>query len=218
MGFTLRFIKSLLKNNLKPKIEILDICLDCDRVFWESFWIEQLTSWGFKLTNSKEAQPICFFTDEVIEKIRKKSLGRKHSAESIEKMRQSKIGHQVSDETKLKLKKINTGKKISQETRNKMSEKRKIIKISEETKKKISLSKKGEKHHMFNKKHTEESRKKISNNLKKKINQFDLNLNFIKKWNGIKDAAINLKIDASSISKCCKKKSKTCGGFIWNYD
>lgn len=52
----------------------------------------------------------------------------------------------------------------------------------------------------------------------KKINQYDLNNNFIKQWNSIIEASNTLKIDTSSISKVCKNKRKTAGGYVWKYE
>lgn len=41
---------------------------------------------------------------------------------------------------------------------------------------------------------------------------------FIKEWSGIIDAANILKIQESSITKCCKKNGyKSAGGFYWEY-
>lgn len=54
-------------------------------------------------------------------------------------------------------------------------------------------------------------------NLKKykKINQYDLNDNFIKQWNSIKEA--NLFYKTTVISQCCKNKLKSCKGYKWKY-
>ena len=53
----------------------------------------------------------------------------------------------------------------------------------------------------------------------KKVNQYDLNGNFIKTWNSIKEAGIVLGICPSTITKVCKKKMhfKTYKGFKWDY-
>ncbi len=45
------WIKSLLLNNIYPKIEILDIVEIDNWEFWEIYWINQCKQWGFKLTN-----------------------------------------------------------------------------------------------------------------------------------------------------------------------
>ena len=42
--------RSILKDGLKPIVEILELG-DC--TFFEQFWIEQFTAWGFNLLNSK---------------------------------------------------------------------------------------------------------------------------------------------------------------------
>ena len=52
----------------------------------------------------------------------------------------------------------------------------------------------------------------------KKVNQYDLKNNFIKKWNSISEASKELNIDNSSISAVCKNKRKTAGGYIWKYE
>ena len=39
----------------------------------------------------------------------------------------------------------------------------------------------------------------------------------IKIYNSITEVSKELKIDDSNISKCCKGKYKTCGGYIWKY-
>ena len=51
----------------------------------------------------------------------------------------------------------------------------------------------------------------------KKVNQYDLNGCLIKTWNCIADAAEGLNIKSQNIGACCRKKQKTCGGYIWKY-
>lgn len=54
-----------------------------------------------------------------------------------------------------------------------------------------------------------------SKNAKRKINQYDINGNYILTFNSIKDAKkIYGEID---ISGCCRGKTKTAGGYIWHY-
>lgn len=50
-----------------------------------------------------------------------------------------------------------------------------------------------------------------------KINQYDLNNNFIKQWGSIVDASKTLNINATCICNNCKARRKTAGGFIWKY-
>lgn len=47
--------------------------------------------------------------------------------------------------------------------------------------------------------------------------QYDLNGNFIKRWNSIRDVERALKINNANITSVCKNKRKNAGGFIWKY-
>lgn len=51
----------------------------------------------------------------------------------------------------------------------------------------------------------------------RKINQYDLNGNFIKQWLSIYDITNELGIDRSLIWKCCIGKFKQSHGYIWRY-
>ena len=60
----------------------------------------------------------------------------------------------------------------------------------------------------------------LINNLikcEKSVNQYDLKMNFIKKWRSISEAKRQLKIKDSNIIRVCNNKSKTAGGYIWKY-
>ncbi len=128
--------------------------------------------------------------------------GRKLSKDHIEKLRNSKLGIKrkpMSDETKNKLRLANIGKKYSLHR-----------KLSEETKIKISNSLKG-------KKQTLETIEKRSNKRRKKVYQYDKEMNLIKIWKCAKDAALELELHTSNICNCCIKKIKSTGNFIWSY-
>ncbi len=51
----------------------------------------------------------------------------------------------------------------------------------------------------------------------KSILQYDLNNNFIKKWESISNAEKDLKITHCNIIACLKGRRKNAGGFIWKY-
>ena len=116
-------------------------------------------------------------------------------------------------------------------------------KCSEETKYKISQANKGKlkgikknestrlKMVLYHKNRTLEHKNNISKSLKnikksyehcikksKPIIQLDLQNNIIRRWFGIKEACINLKIDRGTLTACLKGRQKTCGGFKWMYD
>ena len=56
--------------------------------------------------------------------------------------------------------------------------------------------------------------KKIS----KRVNQYDINGNFIKNWESISSIYKNLKISRSNILNCCKGIYKQAGGYVWKFD
>lgn len=65
----------------------------------------------------------------------------------------------------------------------------------------------------------DEIRHKISISQKIKVNQYDLNGNYIRTWDSSVDIKKELGIDDSTIRKCCKGSKKSCGGFQWKtYD
>lgn len=80
----------------------------------------------------------------------------------------------------------------------------------------------------YGKKHTEESKKKISNSRKGKrvggnhpnameVIQCDLNGKPIKEWKSIQDAMNALNIKGRNIPSVCNGKRNSCGGFKWKY-
>jgi group I intron endonuclease len=73
------WIKSLISNNLKPIVEILEECDDNQREDAEKAWILGFKQTGAKLTNLTDGGD--------------GTPGRKFSAEAIEKMRAAKIGN-----------------------------------------------------------------------------------------------------------------------------
>lgn len=57
-----------------------------------------------------------------------------------------------------------------------------------------------------------------SRNRKVEILQYDLQGNFIKKWDGAIDAEKTLNISRKQISACLRGKHKSASGFIWKYN
>lgn len=66
-----------------------------------------------------------------------------------------------------------------------------------------------------NHKRAVENNLKFKNFIAKKVNQYDLNGQFIKQWNRIEDACVFYKTE--HISACCKGQRKTTAGYIWRY-
>ncbi len=112
----------------------------------------------------------------------------------------------------------------SKESRRKMSiskfgnTHKKGSKLSDESKKRISDSRMGEKNWNFNKNHSKEWCKNISEGLKIKIMQNDLEGNIIQVWKSAKDVSETLFIPSSNINKVLKGERKSAGGFNWSYE
>lgn len=56
-----------------------------------------------------------------------------------------------------------------------------------------------------------------TNSTAKKVGQYDLNGNFIQEFVSTRQAAEVLNLDSSTISKVCRGKNKTHGGFVFKY-
>ena len=93
---------------------------------------------------------------------------------------------------------------------------------SDETKKKIGNANRNRKNNGVSESnrtrfYKQETKDKIAQKHMLKIIQMDMDGNFIKEWNFIKEASCVLGVDNSCITKCCKGKRKSCGGFTWKY-
>lgn len=156
----------------------------------------------------------------------KSSSGRKISKEHIQALYEGRLrkGYKrkpLSPETKSRISAANTGKKFSAEhiqhlkdSHLSMSGKNNPMygkKHSEETKRKISEKAKG-------RKLTEQQKKAISDRVHKKmVIQMDFNGNALNKYNSIKEAADAVNAKSQNIGAVCIGKQKSCRGFLWRY-
>ena len=128
----------------------------------------------------------------------------------------------------------NKNKKMSDETRKKMSDSAKNrnfklvlsdetkILISDKAKKRFESEYEREKLRISNKRYedskTEEQKlNDILTQEVKSVLQYDKDMNFISEYISIRDAERKTSINRSNISKCCKNKVRSAGGFIWKY-
>lgn len=90
-------------------------------------------------------------------------------------------------------------------------------KTSELTRKRISESRKGlysgEENPFYGKHHTEETLEKI----RKPIERYDLEGNYINTYESLKDAASDVSGDCSTIARSCRSENKQSYGFQWKY-
>lgn len=90
-------------------------------------------------------------------------------------------------------------------------------KISEEAKTKISKSMMGNQHRLGYKT-PDDIKQKISKSMTRKVEQYDLEGNFIKEWDSIKSINEYFNIKGYNlITRVCRGESRSCKGFIWKY-
>jgi len=186
---------------------------------------------------------------ESIEKTASKNRGRKMSLEQKEILRKVHTGKTVSQETRDKISKAHKGKKLTLETITKLSlqQQKPILQydlFGNFIKEWPSALVAGDQlnipstninmniRNKIGKAGNYYWRYKLIQNFPTKIDfiyklrhfnkiviQMDLDGKFIKEHSSIKEAGILLKVDVSSITKCCKypNKNKTAGGFKWKY-
>jgi hypothetical protein len=58
------WIEKLKKQGLKPIIEVIDIVPIEDWIFWETYWISQMKTWGFDLINYTNGGDGCTFANQ----------------------------------------------------------------------------------------------------------------------------------------------------------
>lgn len=75
---------------------------------------------------------------------------------------------------------------------------------------KLQIAKKGQEHPLY-KKYGKE------NKTSRKVEQYDLNNNFIKLWDSIMDVERELGINNGNVSSCCNGKKMSAGGFKWKH-
>ena len=89
------------------------------------------------------------------------------------------------------------------------------------TLKRMSFSMGGERNPFYGKKHTEETKKHLSEKAKERggipVVQYTKDGLFIKVWEHATFAGKTLGISSSSISACCLGKRKSIGGYTWKY-
>ena len=87
------------------------------------------------------------------------------------------------------------------------------VKASAETKAKLSAQRRGKLNSMYGKKHTDESKRKMSI----PILQLDLDGNIVDEFYGATDACAKTGIHRQTIVGVLKGRGKTAGGYKWVY-
>lgn len=157
--------------------------------------------------------------------------GKHHSEETKQKIRKANTGRIQSEETRKKIsdaimgeKNPFYGKTHTEESKKKISEAKKGragwnkgIPLSDEHKAKLSAAKIGKRASDETRAKLSEARRGAKSSTARKVVQYDINGNFIRVWDYIKQASDVLSVNKSSIGACCRGEQKTAGGFVWRY-
>jgi len=155
----------------------------------------------------------------------KNMVGKHLSDETKYKIAISKIGEKnhnwgkpLSDERKEKLRVSKIGKHRSEETKRKISEKLTGTKASDETRAKLSIAFSGENNPLYGKKRNEETKNKIREHLNEYYHKSGKRVICIE-TSIIYDYAADAerKTGIQGISKVCRGKFNTAGGYHWRY-
>ena len=224
-----RWIRSLNEKSLKPTLLIIDVVNKNEWVYWEQFYISYFKFIGFNMVNG------AIGGDEP-----PSTKGRKHTEESKLKMSRSKKGKPIPWLNNNKSRSERHKKKLSDSLKGRKSEKKGKTyddiygkELSEILKKKLSDSHKGlncgVNHPMYNKKHSEEviekirkkrseqifseeSIKKRTNSIKRKVYKYDLDGNLIKIYDSLGE--VYKEISHKKLNKHFES-GNPINGYIW---
>ncbi len=195
------------------KFEVLVICFDEDRLIYEKQYIKKYNTVAPNGYNISEGGCERGFTglhhsEEARRKISEAVKKRFENPEERKKARENYVKNNINEKRNQseKWKKALAEGRLGRKTGGK---------TSDETKKKISEGVKkvlqnGNKEQIYN--------KAFMTKVCRKINQLSLSGEYIKTFNSIAEAAREVNKGCSTIHSVLTKKSKTAGGFKWEYD
>ena len=137
-------------------------------------------------------------------------------------------GRQLSEEHRRKIGNATRGHIVPESARQAVAKANANRVWSQKSRQKVSNAMSGEKHPLFGKHLTKETKAKISKSQQGLFSgaknpraliivQLDDNNNLIKVWQYVKLASKELRIDASDISGCAKGRLKHAGGYCWKF-
>ena len=144
--------------------------------------------------------------------------GRKHSEETRKKFSETRrgennsfYGKKHSKETREHLSEMFKGRKHTEEWKREQSKRSKLWHQTHENPMKSNHRFSGEKNPMY-------GRTGSKSPVSVRVYQYDLNDNFIKKFDSLTEAAKEVGLyNGSHISEVCRGKRKNCAGYIWKY-
>ena len=227
-----RWIRKLLNNNKKPIIEVIDECISLvESNKKEKYWVDVLTKDGFRLTNS-HVSDVTNYSKETRNKISNSRKGKKledivgeDKAKELKKIFSKRMKDNNINKTDDPLVREKISNTLKEYYSNKENHWAYGLEMTEEHREKLRLAKLNNKNNVGNKKtRTEEHREKLRNSIKGKkikrykILQYNLEGEFIREWNSIREIERSDKtLSRKLISDCCKEKRNSYAGFIWKY-
>lgn len=188
------WIKAILKQGLKPKIELLDTCDESNWDILEQYWISQFKAWGFRLTNDcaggRGNLSPSFDT-------------RKKIAEATQKpiIQYSNEGSFITEYKSITEASKTTGVRQAQIIR--------FLRTSNVSARNYIWKYKQDEIPLFV--------EKTLNKHSLIVSQFSMEGKFLNKFDSIKIAGQNTGTVPSSISECCNGKLKSSNNFQWKF-
>lgn len=209
------WIESLKKQGLKPIIEIIDVVPINDWVFWETYWISQMKTWGFDLINYTNGGDGCTFGNQTSFKkgdSGKKVVGYNSNFDKIYEF----------DSTRQAGEALNTRGVWGSCTGREKTCKNiawfyfdnilnlSIEELNSKIKERFTIVRK------INSGSFVKGQKSIRS---KKVNMYDLNWNFIKSFKSAKEAGESIGVTGGAIQfACLKSKNNKCKNYKWKYE
>lgn len=182
------WLKSLISQNLKPVIELVE---DLGNDPWEEaekYWIQQFKNWGFRLTNNEEGGIGAKRTERIAKSIKKLKPIKQYSLDG-------NFIREWSSATE-----VNNSLGYS-----------KVV-ICKAIKNKTTAS-----GFQWRYKEDNSTVDKWTGMNKRKVHQYSLDGKFIKEWSAVVEASKTLTINSPGIFKNLRGDAKSAGGFIWKY-
>ena len=163
------------------------------------------------------------FSEETRKILSEKAKMRIRSQESIRKSADKHIGLKMSNKTKQKLKECNKRTILQYDLQNNFITEWDTIKeaanslgLKSASPIRQCLTGKSKQSHGYIWKYKNGMQVK-KKKYKQSVLQYDLNKNFIKEYPSLKSASETCRTTNSAISRCCRGKYKSAGGYIWKY-
>jgi hypothetical protein len=201
----INWINELLKLNLKPIVNLIAVVDTEEWDVWEIFYIQLYKDLGYSLVNGSIGG------DGFAPGSIPWNKGKQCSEQTKQKIRVKRKGQVMSAETRQKMSNVKKGKRPAYLINNVMSNEVKK-KISNKLKGNIPWNKGQIMSAEIRQKMSKSSKGTIPSN-KRKVKQFDMNMNFIAEHNSILEA--NKALGITSVGRALKSKYKKAGGYIW---